>query len=49
MGVSEVGQRRKLFREIGKWREEREVKKADAIRAQLWQMEQAIRRDRCGK
>lgn len=41
-----MGQRRKLIREICAWREEREAKKADSIRARLWQLEQAPRRDR---
>ena len=35
MGVSEVGPRRKIFRAITAWREERDYKKAEAIRTQM--------------
>ena len=40
MGVNELGPRRKIFREITSWRDEREVKKADTIRAQMLALEQ---------
>jgi len=35
VGVVEVGPRRKLFKEITVWKEGREIKKAEAIRAQM--------------
>jgi len=35
MGVLEVGSRRKIFRAIEKWREERDFKKAEAIRSMM--------------
>uniref|UniRef100_A0A7S0J8J3 SAM domain-containing protein n=2 Tax=Calcidiscus leptoporus TaxID=127549 RepID=A0A7S0J8J3_9EUKA len=35
MGISEVGPRRKVFREISVWRDDREFKKAEAIRARM--------------
>jgi len=35
MGVLEVGSRRKIFRTIEKWRDEREIKKAEAIRSMM--------------
>jgi len=35
IGISEVGPRRKVFRAISRWREERDVKKAEVIRAKM--------------
>jgi len=35
LGITEVGPRRKIFRAISQWREEREYKKADAIRNKM--------------
>eukprot|EP00310_Coccolithus_braarudii_P023997 CAMPEP_0183357952 /NCGR_PEP_ID=MMETSP0164_2-20130417/47803_1 /TAXON_ID=221442 /ORGANISM="Coccolithus pelagicus ssp braarudi, Strain PLY182g" /LENGTH=589 /DNA_ID=CAMNT_0025531715 /DNA_START=12 /DNA_END=1781 /DNA_ORIENTATION=+ len=35
MGISEVGPRRKIFRQVSVWRDEREFKKAEAIRARM--------------
>lgn len=35
MGIGEVGPRRKVFRAISRWREERDVKKAEVIRAKM--------------
>jgi len=35
MGITEVGPRRKVFREVSRWREERDYKKAEAIRAKM--------------
>ena len=43
LGIAEVGPRRKVFREITKWREEREAKKADAIRQKINAREEAER------
>ena len=40
MGISEIGPRRKIFREITCWREDRDAKKADSIRAKMWSLEQ---------
>merc|ERR1740138_543148 len=39
MGVVEVGPRRKVFRAISQWREEREMKKAEVIRAKMAALE----------
>ena len=35
MGMAEVGPRRKVFREITKWREQREARKAETIRQKM--------------
>ena len=43
MGVSEIGPRRKLFKEIAVWREGRDISKEDAIRAQMKEMDAPIR------
>ena len=40
MGVVELGPRRKVFRAISQWREERDVKKAEVIRARMSDMQQ---------
>ena len=40
IGVSDVGSRRKVFREITTWRDERDYKKAEAIRARMAAQEQ---------
>jgi len=39
MGLSEVGARRKVFRAVEKWRDDRDVKKKEAIRARLQSMQ----------
>jgi len=39
IGLTEVGPRRKVFRAISQWRDEREQKKAEAIRARMEAME----------
>jgi len=40
MGILEIGPRRKVFRAISQWREERDLKKAEVIRAKMATMEQ---------
>ena len=35
MGIDALGPRRKIFREITQWRDEREAKKAEVIRAKM--------------
>ena len=40
MGIVEVGPRRKVFRAITQWREERDVKKAEVIRAKMAVLDQ---------
>jgi len=39
MGVLEIGSRRRVFRAIDKWRDERDVKKAEAIRSRFANIE----------
>lgn len=39
MGVAEVGSRRKVFRAIAAWREERDIQKAEAIRSKMAHLE----------
>ena len=41
--MSEIGPRRKLFKEIAVWREGRDISKEDAIRAQMKEMDAPIR------
>lgn len=40
IGISEVGPRRKVFRAISQWREERDLKKAEVIRAKMATLDQ---------
>merc|ERR1719311_131584 len=40
IGIGEVGPRRKVFRAISQWREERDVKKAEVIRAKMAALDQ---------
>lgn len=40
IGIVEVGPRRKVFRAISQWREERDVKKAEVIRAKMATLDQ---------
>lgn len=40
MGIGEVGSRRRVYRELTKWRDERDVEKARAIRARMEAQEQ---------
>ena len=35
IGITEVGSRRKVFREISRWREEKELRKEDALRERM--------------
>lgn len=42
MGVLEIGPRRKVFREITRWREERDMKKEQAIRSKMAAQESAL-------
>ena len=39
IGVIEIGPRRKVFRAIAAWKEERDIKKAEAIRAKMSHLE----------
>lgn len=40
IGILEVGPRRKVFRAISQWREERDLKKAEVIRAKMASLDQ---------
>ncbi len=40
MGVSEVGKRRQLHREITKWRDERDISKNEAMREKMAMIDQ---------
>jgi hypothetical protein len=39
IGVAEVGSRRKVYRAITAWRDDRDIKKAEAIRSRMAHME----------
>ena len=47
IGISEVGPRRKVYRAIAQWRDERDAKKAEAIRGRM-QVAEAARPENPG-